>query len=272
MAMWISFWHLIGRSFVYMPKIISENWAGILLPFVVFVIREGVRAHKGSWSWRSLNWKSIKKDTSWLIGAYLVLFGWAVVHNVYDDHESLLTANSELRTTLSAQLKLVGKIDSVSMAPVNSTECLFTINASVNNLGEPTLLEHWRAELKLKDGTTIHGMDLPAPLPEFRTTLLYGSDNKAGAVLLGTDDLINLTKPNPIVTGGGVSGWIQIVFPINLPRTSGADLTLFFDDVRGNTHTASFPNLKNRGYPALDPREIERENKLNGARIYSQPQ
>ena len=268
MPMWTSFWHLIGHSIVYMPKIISENWAGILLPIVVFVIREGGRAHKEGW--RSMNRKSIKKDTLWLIGAYFVLFGWAIVHTVYSDHESLVVANSELRTDLSGQLKLVGRIDSVAMAPVNSKESLFTIMASVNNPGEPTLLEHWRAELKLKDGTTVRGMDLPAPLPEFRTTLLFGADNKAGALLLGKDDLRNLTMPNPIVRGGGVSGWIQIVFPINLLQTNGADLTLLFDDVLGNTHSANFSDLKNMGYSALDPREIERENKLNGRKIYNQ--
>jgi hypothetical protein len=94
MPVWTAFWHLIERSLVYMPKIISGNWTGILLPLVVFIIREGFRARKEGR--RSVNWKGIEKDTLWLIGAYLVLFGWAVVHTVYQDHEDLLARVKEL--------------------------------------------------------------------------------------------------------------------------------------------------------------------------------
>jgi hypothetical protein len=85
--MWVHFWHLFGRILAYMPSLISQNWLAILWPLGFFIVREAFRLR--SRGLRTVNWKAIQKDSYWMGGFYLLLFAWAVIHTVYQDHQNL---------------------------------------------------------------------------------------------------------------------------------------------------------------------------------------
>src|ERR1700722_14802098 len=97
--MWNSFWHLIWRSLVYFPTSLSSNWLSICLPALVWMIMQGFRVRKSGWT--ALEWKTIGSDTVILAGVYVVLFGWAITHTVYQDHLALKAENSALQKALN---------------------------------------------------------------------------------------------------------------------------------------------------------------------------
>ena len=91
-------WHLLWRSLVDFPSVISGNWISVMLPVVVFSIKEINTLRQGGWSAVS---KQIERDTLVMGGIYFLLFSWVVVQTIYRDHEVLVTSNAHLRQQLS---------------------------------------------------------------------------------------------------------------------------------------------------------------------------
>jgi hypothetical protein len=86
------FWNLFWRSVAYFPAIFSGNWFTVgALPILAFIYKE--RARIGQIGWRTMTWQQwrrIAKD-AWILAVfYVAVFGWAVVHTVYQDHIDLV--------------------------------------------------------------------------------------------------------------------------------------------------------------------------------------
>jgi hypothetical protein len=87
------FWNLICQSLAYMPTIISGNWVSIFFPFGIFLAGEAVRFVSGGRA--AMSWKTLRLDSLLLFAAYALLFSWAVIRTVYDDHQTLVKANAK---------------------------------------------------------------------------------------------------------------------------------------------------------------------------------
>lgn len=101
--MLLPLWHLVWRSLVYFPSELSGNWLSVLLPAAIYAIREGIRVSEVGW--RAMKWKTIERDTWIMIGAYCVLFLWAVIHTVFTVHRDAQTQNKALNAQVE-QLRL----------------------------------------------------------------------------------------------------------------------------------------------------------------------
>lgn len=86
--MLLHFWHLVWRSLVFMPSIISGNWVSIFFPLVLFLAREGIRIKNEGL--RTMNWMKVGQDAVLMVCAYAALFAWAIIHTVYQDHQYLV--------------------------------------------------------------------------------------------------------------------------------------------------------------------------------------
>lgn len=90
---------MLARAFVDFPSVLSGNWLSFLLPLSLYVAKEFNTFRKGKWASVKAH---IQRDTWILAGAYVLLFGWAVVRTIYQDHESLAAKAQDLRHQLSA--------------------------------------------------------------------------------------------------------------------------------------------------------------------------
>lgn len=92
--MWMHACNLLLRSLVYYPSIFSGNWFTVgVLPVAIFIIKEFGRLRQIKWqamTWAQ--WKGIARDSRWLVTLYILIFVWAVIHTVYQDHQYLVGA------------------------------------------------------------------------------------------------------------------------------------------------------------------------------------
>src|SRR6185437_9287253 len=133
--MWAHFWHLLWRSLVYFPSELSGNWLSIVfLPIALYVIVEGIR-----YGWRSMVKKAFGRDAGILVGMYVLLFCWAVIHTVYQDHINLARQNAilrrqlEFRETHGVSLKLQSAV-----ARWSDVGLQIQANLLASNDGKPT--------------------------------------------------------------------------------------------------------------------------------------
>jgi hypothetical protein len=95
--MWPHLSHLLTRSFVRMPSIISGNWAAVFLSVAIFSIFElGSFLYHG-WEDMKRRWK---EDAAIgllsVLGGWLLLFAVSLVLTIYEDHQSLVAENKTL--------------------------------------------------------------------------------------------------------------------------------------------------------------------------------
>jgi hypothetical protein len=141
------------RSLVYFPTALSSNWLSILLPLLIWAVGEGIRVRKQGWG--AMRWETIARETWLMIGLYGLLFGWAVIRTVYEDHRSLMLANQSLRSQYTSGLNL--QIDSTLVGYRSNQQTVQTVVflvASVANTGYPTIAEFWQLQVKLPSGKT----------------------------------------------------------------------------------------------------------------------
>jgi hypothetical protein len=181
----------------------------------------------------------------------VLLFMFATFQAWQDQHQREISAATDV-TKLNEKMasltipQLTTRMDGVSIGQVTKQQekpTVITFFASVDNVGAPTILDQWRAVLKLKDGTEIPGQ--PTFLPKEKTVLSYGPSNKYGLELRVMDNIAVRSKPNPIVSGGGVSGWIAFVFQVRMSAVFGGLATLSFEDVHGKVYSIEH-KLENR--------------------------
>ena len=241
--MWLHFWNLLCRSLRYTPSIISSNWAGILLPAIVFIAREFVRARKEGW--RTMNWSAIGRDTLWMIGLYVCLFTWAVIHTIYTDHQNLLKEveiatnrekNAEERLSLLTSPHLEGAIGAISIAPAgkNDRNVLVTVLATITNSGAPSVAQLEDASLHLQSGERVQVLPITLPSPSIN---LLRSDGGAPITLQSKDYLPVKAMETPIVSGGACSGFFMGVaegVTKEQALSSGTVIRLQFKDIKGN--------------------------------------
>ena len=94
------FLRLLGRSAEDYPYLLGGNWISLLLPILVYAIKEGNALRRGWDSMRVQFWK----DTKILGLIYAALFVWAVVHTTYRDHMDLSGALVSSHSKLQANL------------------------------------------------------------------------------------------------------------------------------------------------------------------------
>jgi hypothetical protein len=152
--MWISLLHLMWRSAVYFPTTLSSNWLTILLPFVIYIAIQTRRVRKEGW--RSMSQHPIDGSTKLLIAAYCILFFWAIVRTVYQDHVQLSKENILLRERLAFRethglsLKITGVVFDIKQ-PQDIMTAMVTLRAF--NDGEPTMAHGWNMHIRFADET-----------------------------------------------------------------------------------------------------------------------
>lgn len=143
---------------------------------------------------------------------------------------------------LSAELdaltipKISGEIGSIIEGGKLPSPIVFTIAATLHNQGAPSILDHWRGELKFPDGKFISGYEIPPPDPGGVYILYFGKDKTTWRTLAEQDHLTGAMS-HPIVQGGGLSGWIQFLFKVTRKQAADAIFVLTFRDVTGKQYT-----------------------------------
>ena len=89
--MWQSFWHIIGRSFVYYPNIFSSNWFALGLVPIAFFLYSNWKELRGWRSMTAAQWKQSTRKLSIFVGFYFLVFLWAVATTIYRDHSDVLS-------------------------------------------------------------------------------------------------------------------------------------------------------------------------------------
>jgi len=170
MTMWIAFWHLFWRSLVYFPSELSANWLSVLLPCCIYLVREWFRFRKDGR--RAMNWRVLERDTKILIGAYVLLFVWAVVHTVYQDHMALINRNVALESQLEFR-QMHGLRLKIGGVVFTETDGGALIQLTVSALNEGGLVTAGDWHLTIRDGDY-----------SFSTVFLPGSARLNGSPLL----------------------------------------------------------------------------------------
>ncbi len=93
---------LLARALVEFPTVVSGNWISVLLPVIVFLAKEGRTLRVGGWQGMR---EHVQRDAWVLLGAYFLLFGWAVIQTIYKDHMYLVDRSRTLARSLSTQQK-----------------------------------------------------------------------------------------------------------------------------------------------------------------------
>lgn len=153
--MWPHFWNLVESSLGYMPSIISSNWKGIFWPAGIFVVGELFRLRTEGW--RTMNWPKVGRDVILLVCAYIALFGWAVIHTVYQDHETLVARIDALEASAKGPRVVIDGIFSGTTTGKFGSGEILLVTAEVRN---PDSKPHSFGEVNLFVQTP-NGRELP---------------------------------------------------------------------------------------------------------------
>jgi hypothetical protein len=216
-------------------------------------------------------WSENRLGVALLLVVWCSLFIYCLGEAVYQDHHyfvDVIKSKNALIKTKDQNLealtvpKVNCRIDQVALAPTgkNAYKTITTINATVHNLGAPSVLDRWYATLTFVGGNT-GGYELAPPLPGKYITLYFGNGNTNHLELAESDHLSTQTRSHPIEHGGGMSGWIQYVFPISLSQLGGGGLlSLSTHDVVGNSISCEYKITSERHEP-LDLQDLLKNNK-----------
>jgi hypothetical protein len=207
---------------------------GILLPALIFLGREFFRARKEGL--RTMNWKSIGKDSLWMIAAYAGLFGWAVIHTVYEDHRDLVRVISTLKTPPP---ELHAEIWSESIGvSVDRSDMLIVAGVLLrNDVGPARPLTNWNIQGKF--GSQI--LDpLSWMLPDHDLRIPVHESDKSVMSLPRSGYCPTLTQ-DPIPSGATRSCWMLGIFKgkaSTLKQANQNEVIVSFDDVLINKNRA----------------------------------
>lgn len=119
-----------------------------------------------------MNWRVLERDTKILIGAYVLLFVWAVVHTVYQDHMALINRNVALESQLEFR-QMHGLRLKIGGVVFTETDGGALIQLTVSALNEGGLVTAGDWHLTIRDGDY-----------SFSTVFLPGSARLNGSPLL----------------------------------------------------------------------------------------
>lgn len=138
-----------------------------------------------------------------MVCVYSPIFGWHIVRAVYDDHQYLVKLNQSL-TKPSPQLpELSGNMNVASFhAGQTGKDEVLVIEATINNLGSPTILSDWSVNLNFPDGSGQKGQIIIQPSRNVGLT--------SDMYLSPADYLTQVCKRIPIATGGACVGWLYV--------------------------------------------------------------
>jgi hypothetical protein len=176
------------------------------------------------------------------------------------EHHSVMSLHQQLNDLTKPQL--IGTIDQVAFAPsgTDNSWTVTTISGEINNKGAPTILNHWKASLRLADGEVIKGEGVPPPMPGGELVLYFGEGSNIKREFPEADHFLIQSESHPIATGGGISGWVQFVFRVKKQNTLGALMTVSFADINGDVHLLTYDVGSTQSVP-IDLNEIEKQGK-----------
>jgi hypothetical protein len=237
--------HLIWRSLVYFPQILSANWLSIILPAAIFFIAEGIKLRKNVG--HRLKWVDIKSHTYLLASVYAALFLWAVVHTTYADHKYLVEQVHQRDDLLNSKPALLATVTlTMDGTFISSGKKVSFLMAGINlsNPKSPArAIMNWEMLLEGPHGVT--------PL---RSILLPRNEvfNSSGA---SSKPISFSKKDNCIIheevldTGAFRSCWVWAHLDIPESQLNEGDYKLIvrFTDVRSGKEitTPSFPLTMN---------------------------
>jgi hypothetical protein len=241
--MWTHFCNLLWQSFLYTPTIISSNWVGALFPLVTYLIGETIRFSGGGWVAVTRAWK---KDTLLMTGAYfagyILLFTWAVVHIVYEDHETLMKRIAGLT---AKPADLIYNLDDFFDGRIDSHYFVLFAVTVENRYGPPRSINKWGAAVDTPsgrvDGLTYTPHTRQLPINEHHTMTLEPTAWCPAAT------------ESPIPTGGTRACWMMLIFdgdPNTLEKAVTSVTISFRDVLSGKTLELNYP-MSRSGIPSI---------------------
>jgi len=211
--MFAHFTHLIVRSILLFPTVLSGNWLSIFVPLLFYAVREGSSLRRG-WSEMKVDfWR----DTKIVVAVYAVLFAWAIIQEVYRDHIDLVGHALQMKQradSLEVQSapKLDGSFQGTMIAPggQENQNTIYTSVVSITDTGAPSIVRNFRLSLNLPDGHIVEGRILLSPGKGHRLILKMASGGEVN--MDGADFLPQKAQELPIPTNGASAGFIQALF------------------------------------------------------------
>ncbi len=160
-----------------------------------------------------MNWKAIRTDSYWMIGAYTFLFALAVIHTDYQDHQDLVDGirkyqqkNIALSKTLTPELEgqILGDVAGEWPEPEGKVARIAFV-IKIKNHGAPSVVDNWRARITIPDGRVI----FPPPNMVTAPRLIFRSPNRSDPVVLYNEDSLLLKSDQLIPTNGQTTGWVM---------------------------------------------------------------
>ena len=190
-----------------------------------------------------MSWETIGRDTGLMIGAYIALFGWAVIHTVYKDHIGLVgfaqTARQQLKDSQKSGLQLqINEYGfSERMTRGDETPALaipgsFAVMiASVRNLGPASIADGWELSVTKPDGSApIKGKLIDFAFTNWEKNPIFHIEGDA----IPFNKLLYRQTLTPIVTGDKKLGFVVFFMPgveSKELKQKGTTMTLSFYDI-----------------------------------------
>jgi hypothetical protein len=174
------FLHLLVRSFATLPSALGSNWLGLLFPFIVFLLTQGVLGFARGKAWMKAHWQ---ENLLWGFAvagaAWTGLFLWSVVTVTYGDHEDLNKHIAQIRR--ESKQTASGLIEDKRQ----QSNTISSLNGKISSLGQEcavkdginqTLQKQNRDQQSSINGCLNQAITLLRPEPERMTALVLDSD------------------------------------------------------------------------------------------------
>jgi hypothetical protein len=157
-----------------------------------------------------------------LVGAYVTKDGWEKMNR--EDKPKFVVNFANVRFMESSETK----------------GSLMFIEIEVVNLGSPSVVTGWQAELKL--GSQITSRVLPTSIPDgFK---ILGDGGKLIAEFREDNRLETKAIEKPLIRGARVSGWLRFDFiGITKEQLTNAEKTICVRDILGHEYSFKFKDL-----------------------------
>jgi hypothetical protein len=172
-----------------------------------------------------------------------------------DEHRIVVTAR---------QPQLIGSFgESIGIAK-NPNDSVLIVVGVIKNKGAPTVLDHWRLNVKLNDGRSVDASLVVQPPPQVVTELIDPITGSRES-LLPSDQWVQKTRDTAVTAEKAAVGWLA-------SRVSGikadefaakkATFTLSCDDVNGHTWTFTDTIDSRQGQRILDMKDVVQDGPL----------
>jgi hypothetical protein len=231
--MWTHFWNLFCRSFFYTPAVVSQNWPGVVVAVLIYFGKDIGQIKDKGWRTMILGAK-LKKDFYWALGAYVVLFGWEVVHTIYQDHTDLVRKVSSLTPHSELKARVIG---STSMHANKNRDYFALIDLELSNgMGSERPISEWNLNATV-DSETFPASPFVLPGAEWK---IPNAKDPTGYMTLEERKFCPVVTENPLPSGANRECWFVARFADRDPYFSRRQVTAhisFKDGLTGKTVT-----------------------------------